>query len=70
MLLDHFLPARTFKSVQKDIPEKGNLSELSFTLKEKNIYGSGKAFNSSIQIKKKLSLKSNILNINQVKKSK
>ncbi len=68
MLLDHFLPARTsLKSVQKDIPEKGNLSELGFTiLKKKNIIltGSGKAFNSSIQIKKKLSLKSNILNIN------
>ncbi|MFC1528255.1 alpha-amylase/4-alpha-glucanotransferase domain-containing protein, partial [Candidatus Neomarinimicrobiota bacterium] len=45
---------------------KGNFSELAFDiLKGKNILftGNGTAFNSSIQIKKKLSLKANILNI-------
>ena len=67
MLIDHFLPARTsLQSVQADIPEKGNFSELDFRIyKAKNISltGNGTAFDIPVQIKKKLSLKSNILNI-------
>ncbi|MCJ7802722.1 MAG: DUF1926 domain-containing protein, partial [Candidatus Marinimicrobia bacterium] len=67
MLIDHFLPARTsLKSVQGDIPEKSNFSELEFNiLKKKNIVltGSGIVSNIPIRIIKKLSLKSNILNI-------
>jgi alpha-amylase len=67
MLIDHFLPTRTtLKAMQSDIPEKGNFSELGFNIsKKKNIVftGFGTAFNIPIRIKKKLSLKSNILNI-------
>ena len=67
MLLDHFLPARTsLKSVQGNIPEKGDFSELEFNIsKKKNIDFTclGIAFDSPLRIKKKLDLKSNILNI-------
>ena len=61
------LPTRTtLKAMQSNIPEKGNFSELGFNIsRKKNIVftGLGTAFNIPIQIKKKLSLKSNILNI-------
>lgn len=67
MLIDHFLPMRTsLKAVQSNIPEKGNFSECGFNIsRKKNIVftGLGNAFDVPVQIKKKLSLKSNILNI-------
>ncbi len=67
MLIDHFLPAKSsLKTIQSGIYEKGNLSEQAFDIiKKKGILftGNGTAFNKSIKIKKKLSLKSNILTI-------
>lgn len=67
MLIDHFLPVRTsLKAVQRDIPEKGDFSELGFNIsRKKNIVftGLGTAFDSPVQIKKKLNLKKNILSI-------
>lgn len=68
MLTDHFLPTRTsLKAVQGDIPEKGDFSELGFNIsRKKNIVFTrlGTAFDTPVQIKKKLSLKTNILSIN------
>ena len=67
MLIDHFLPTKTsLKSVQNNIPDKGNFSEIGFNIsKKKNIVliGIGMAFEIPIQIKKTLNLKSNILDI-------
>jgi len=67
MLIDRFLPIRTsLKAIQDDIPEKGNLSEIEFNIsRKKNIIfnGVGTAYGNTVQIKKKLNLKTNILNI-------
>ena len=67
MLIDHFLPTRTsLKTVQSNIPDNGNFSEIEFNIsRKKNIVftGVGKAFGSLVQITKKLSLKKNILSI-------
>ena len=67
MLIDHFLPTRTsLKTVQSNIPDNGNFSEIGFNIsRKKNIVftGVGKAFGSLVQITKKLNLKSNILSI-------
>jgi len=66
-LTDHFYPSNvSLKSVQRGKAARGNFADIEYNVKrDKNITfkGIGKAFNSVVQITKKISIESNILSV-------